>query len=219
MLPSLFTLFFFTVIYTTWALQEANETQTLSNGTIVISVRLGYRSSSDLSYNGLSQKRIFGSPHDHDSQQRPGSASSYDGPSSTAESNVPKRVQNFIVLKVPWLARVKNEPIISGVFKVHSNDHKTTMLMKRWPIKKGGSLDPIQLEILHLATFHTTVVWAFEPTKPPYLPMSTWYDYVYIAVTVPDLHYVSARGTGLNAEQLATLRDEANKLVPAGEKR
>ena len=230
MLPSLFTLFFFfTVIYTTWALQEANETRTLGNDTIVISVRLRYRSSSDLSYNGLSQKRIFGEPHDdHDSQERrPGSSSSYDGPSSTAEINVPEqlRLSSFVDLKRSWLAAVENEPIVPGVYKAHSNDHKKTMLMKRWPIKKGlwpikkgGLLDPISLEIVRLATFHTTVVWAFEPTERPYIPMSTWYDYVYIAVTVPDLEYVSAKGTGLNAEELTTLRDKANELISVDEK-
>ena len=224
MLPSLFTLFFsFTVIYTTWALQEANETRTLGNDTIVISVRLRYRSSSDLSYNGLSQKRIFGEPHDdHDSQERrPGSSSSYDGPSSTAEINVPEqlRLSSFVDLKRSWLAAVENEPIVPGVYKAHSNDHKKTMLMKRWPIKKGGLLDPISLEIVRLASFHTTVVWAFERTKhPPLLPMSTWYDYVYIAFTVPDLAYVSAKGTRLDAEQLTTLRDKAKPLIPADEK-
>ena len=224
MLPSLFTLFFFfTVIYTTWALQEANETRTLGNDTIVISVRLRYRSSSDLSYNGLSQKRIFGEPHDdHDSQERrPGSSSSYDGPSSTARINVPEqlRLSSFVDLKRSWLAAVENEPIVPGVYKAHSNDHKKTMLMKRWPIKKGGLLDPISLEIVRLASFHTTVVWAFERTKhPPLLPMSTWYDYVYIAFTVPDLAYVSAKGTRLDAEQLTTLRDKAKPLIPADEK-
>ena len=226
MLPSLFTLFFFfTVIYTTWALQEANETRTLGNDTIIISVRLRYRSSSDLSYNGLSQKRIFGEPHDdHDSQERrPGSSSSYDGPSSTAEINVPEqlRLSSFVDLKRSWLAAVENEPIVPGVYKAHSNDHdhKKTMLMKRWPIKKGGLLDPISLEIVRLASFHTTVVWAFERTKhPPLLPMSTWYDYVYIAFTVPDLAYVSAKGTRLDAEQLTTLRDKAKPLIPADEK-
>ena len=48
--------------------------------------------------------------------------------------------------------------------------------------------------------------------------MSTWYDYVYIAATVPDLEYVSAKGTGLNPEQLTTLRDKANELIPVDEK-